>query len=113
MIGSQRDEIPRSGSFATPDGNSASHKPRASSLTSANNNEEKTSSVANNKEGSSSMALQDNQVVGVTQFLEQQERLEISGTFINTLINNKPGKKLNLAQMQLEANENYLSVLRG
>ena len=67
------------------------------------------------KESTQSVVVNDSSVVGVTpQFLEQQERLEISGHIINSLINNKPGKKLNLAQMQLEANENYhLSVLRG
>ena len=45
--------------------------------------------------------------------MEQQERLEISGHFINSLINSKPGKKLNLAQMQKDANEAFLSEQRG
>ena len=44
--------------------------------------------------------------------MEQSERLEISGHFINSLINSKPGKKLNLAQMQREANETYMQGQR-
>ena len=43
-----------------------------------------------------------------TPYLEQQERLELSGHIINSLINTKPGKKLNIAQMQREVNDAYL-----